>query len=611
MGNLKGFFSPQAIAVIGASERVDSIGNRILRNLIGAYQGKIFAVNAFRQTVQGLTAYPSIERVPSKVDLAIIATPAHTVPQIVEECGMAGVLNAVIVSAGFSECGTTGQELSRRILECKKTYGLRIIGPNSFGVIRPNTNLYATFAEKKAFPGKIAFISQSGSFCGSALDWSLETQVGLSAVVSMGQTIDVDLGDLIEYFGNDPQTRIIMVYAESIKNARNFMSAARGYAKTKPIIIVKPNRTDENPNFVVSDTGQLKEAIHDAAFRRSGVVRVETINGLFDCAKTLSLQPSPAVPHLTIITNAGGPALMALDQMNRRGGKLAQISDTTVQALRDILPYYCGLTNPIDLLEEATPERYQKVIQTCINDSTSSSLLVIYTPTGLTSPDRLADLIVDSAKRTRKNILVCLMGEDPQCQEARRTLHRNGVPAFKNPQEAIRTFMNIYSRTQNLELLYQTPEEIPIGQASPLHLKGVLRHAFSEGREILNLLESFQFLDAYKIPTVKTLLAKTAEESTAFASQLGYPVMMKTLSPQHGQKNEIQSFAFDGFSPDQLRFHFNQLFDENNASAKADEFQGVAIQPKMLNAPMPTVFRVTKRPAVWLNNMFGNRRRFS
>jgi acetyltransferase len=584
MGNIKGFFSPKAIAIIGASERVDSIGNRILRNLIGAYQGKIFAVNAFRQTVQGLTAYPSIDRVPVKVDLALIATPAHTVPQIVEECGKAGVLNAVIVSAGFRECDIVGKELSRRILDCKKAFGMRIMGPNSFGIIRPNSNLYATFAEKKAVPGKIAFISQSGAFCGSALDWSLETQVGLSAVVSMGQTIDVDLGDLIEYFGNDPQTRIIMVYAESIKNARAFMSAARGYAKTKPIIIVKPSRTDENQNFTVSDTRLLKEAIHDAAFRRSGVVRVETINGLFDCAKTLSMQPNPIVPHLTIITNAGGPALMALDQINRRGGKLAEISDTNVQALKDILPYYCNLTNPIDLLEEATPERYRKVIQTCIDDNASSSLLVIYTPTGLTSPSSLADLIVESVKQTRKNMLVCLMGEDPQCQEARRTLHRNGVPAFKNPQEAVRTFMNIFVRTQNLELLYQTPEEIHIDKGLPTHIIGVLRRAFSEGREILNLQESFQLLDAYKLPTLKTLFAKTVEESSAFANQLGYPIIMKTLSPQHSQKSEIQSSVFDVFSPDQLRFQFNQLFNKNDAYGEVAEFQGVAIQPKVLNA---------------------------
>ncbi len=582
MGDLKGFFNPQAIAVIGASERADSLGTRILRNLIETYQGKIFAVNSFRQTVQGLVAYPSIDRVPSKVDLAIIATPAHTVPQLVEECAKTGVLNAVIVSAGFDECSTNGRELTQRILDCKRTYGMRIIGPNSFGIIRPNSNLYATFAEKKACPGKIAFISQSGAFCGSALDWSLETQVGLSAVVSTGSTIDIDSSDLIEYFGNDPQTRIIMVYVESIKNARSFMSAARGYAKTKPIIIVKPNGTNENRQLAISDTNQLNEILHDAAFRRCGIVRVETINGLFDCAKTLSMQSSPTVPQLTIITNAGGPALMALDQINRRGGKLAEINDSTSQALRSILPYYCDLTNPIDLLEEAPPERYQKVIQTCIGEISNSSLLVIYAPTGITDPLSLANIVIDSAKQTRKNIFVCLMGEDPKCQEARKTLHKNGVPAFRTPQEAVRTFMNIYTRTQNLELLYQTPEEIPLDQTAPTHLKGILRHAFGEGRESLNLIESFQFLEAYKIPVVKTLIAKTAEESAAFASQLGYPVVMKTLNSQYAVESETQSLVYDVFSPEQLIFHFKQLFDEIEQSTV---FQGVAIQPKMLNAP--------------------------
>ena len=596
MKDLKGFFCPHAIAVIGASERVDSLGARILRNLIGAYKGKIFPVNSFRQTVQGIVAYPSIDRVPSKVELAIIATPAHTVPQIVEECGKAGVLNAVIVSAGFNECGKIGQELTQRILNCKKTYGMRLIGPNSFGIIRPNSNLYGTFAEKKAVPGKIAFISQSGAFCGSALDWSMETQVGLSAVVSLGQTIDVDVGDLIEYFGNDPQTRIIMLYVESIKNARSFMSAARGFAKTKPIIIVKPSRTDENQNLGASDTGQIKEAIHDAAFRRSGVVRVETINGLFDCAKTLSMQPSPTVSHLTIITNAGGPALMALDQINRRGGKLSQISDATVQTLRNVLPYYCSLTNPIDLLEEATPERYRNVIETCINDSESSSLLVIYAPTGPTDPHNLANIVIESAKQTRKNIFVCLMGEDSQCQEARKTLHRNGVPAFRSPQEAVRTFMNIYARTQNLELLYQTPEDISLNQATPGYLKGILRRAFSEGREILNLTESFQFLEEYQIHSVKTFIAKTAEESVAFASELGYPVVMKSLNPQYSLKHENQSLAFDVFSPAQLCFQFNQLVDETNISHNTAEFQGIAIQPKLINPPCQLFLGSRKDP---------------
>src|SRR5665647_1609598 len=596
MGNLKGFFSPKAIAIIGASERADSIGNRILHNLIGTYQGKIFPVNSFRQTVQGITAYPSIDRVPSKVDLAIIAIPAHTVPQIVEESSKAGVLNAVIVSAGFDECDKNGQDLTRRILDCKRTYGMRIIGPNSFGIIRPNSNLYATFAEKKAVPGKIAFISQSGAFCGSALDWSLETQVGLSAVVSTGSTIDVDPTDLIEYFGNDAQTRIIMLYVESIKNARSFMSAARGFAKTKTIIIVKPNLTEKNQNLTISDTNQLKEAIHDAAFRRCGIVRVETINGLFDCAKTLSMQPNPTVPYLTIVTNAGGPALMAVDQINRRGGRLSEISDFTFQTLRNILPHYCNLTNPIDLLEEATPERYQKVIQTSINDPSTSSLLVMYAPTGLTDPLYLANIIIDSAKQTRKNIFVCLMGEDPKCQEARRILHKNDVPAFRNPQEAIRTFMNIYTRTQNLKLLYQTPDEIPIDQTAPTNLKGILRRSFAEGRETLNLLESLQFLEAYNIPTVKTLVAKTIDESTVVASQLGYPVVLKTLNPQNSAKGKNQSVTFDVFSPAQLTFQFNQLVNEKNALNKTPEFQGVALQSKELNAPCQLFLGSKKDP---------------
>ncbi len=273
------------------------------------------------------------------------------------------------------------------------------------------------------------------------------------------------------------------------------------------------------------------------------------------------MQPSPTNPELTIITNATGPALMALDQINRRGGKLAEISDETIQALRNVLPYYCSLTNPIDLLEEATPERYQKVIQTCIGDKANSSLLVIYAPTGLANPNSLADLIVDSAKQTRKNILVCLMGEDPQCQEARRTLHKNDVPAFKNPQEAVRTFMNIYARTQNLELLYQTPEEILVDQDAPTHLKCIFRQAFSEGREKLNLLESFQILEAYKIPTVKTFVCKTVEESIAIASKLGYPVIIKNLSLHQSQKNELHGSTFDVFSPEQLRFHFGQVLN--------------------------------------------------
>jgi acetyltransferase len=466
--NLNNFFNPKTIAVIGASNREDSLGAKILRNLLESHNGSVFPVNPFRPTAQGIIAYPSISRVPSKIDLAIIATPAHTIPQIVEECGKAKVQNIIIVSAGLNECDEDGKELTQQILEHKKTYGMRIIGPNSLGLIRPKTNFYATFAEKKAPPGKIAFISQSAALCGSILDWSIETQVGLSGVVSTGSSIDVDLGELIDYFGADSQTRSIMLYVESIKNIRSFMSAARGFARTKPIIIVKAGRFTENLNPKLPYANQLanEDAIYDAAFRRVGVVRVETLNELFDCAKALTMQPNPNDNNLTIITNAAGPGLLAVDQLNARGGKLSQISNASTENLKRVLPQYCNISNPIDVLEEATPERFKKAIQICLNDPSISNLLIIYTPLGATNSSIMANMIIELSNQTRKKLLISLMGEDSTCQEARKSLHQNGIPAFKTPEEAIHTFMHMYAYTQNLKLLYQTPEELPLNMDS-------------------------------------------------------------------------------------------------------------------------------------------------
>ncbi|MCW3994987.1 MAG: GNAT family N-acetyltransferase [Candidatus Bathyarchaeota archaeon] len=564
--NLKGFFNPRAIAIIGASEREDSIGTQILRNLSGAYSGLIYPVNPFRQKIQGVNAYPSIDRLPSPVDLAIVATPAHTVPQIVEECGKKGILNIVIVSAGFSECDKTGQALTGQILEHKKKYGLHIIGPNSLGIIRPNSNLYATFTEKKAAPGKIAFISQSAALCGSALDWSLETQVGLSAVASTGLTIDVGLDDLIDYFGTDPQTRVIMVYVESIADVRNFMSAARGYARSKPIVIVKANRYSEHQT---PQSLRLRTAMYDASFRRCGLVQVETIDDLFDCAKTLLMQPGPATPDLTIITNAGGPALMAVEELYRMWGKLAKSSDTSLEAISKALPYYCKPDNPIDLLEEATAERYSKVMQICLNDPSSGSLLIMYTPIGIAKPQALATAVIEQKNQTNKNLFVCLMGEDTNCQEARRMLHRNNVPTFRSPEEAVRTFMNVYTHNQNLELLYQTPEELPIDKTLPACLRGIVRRAFFEGRQVLDLSEAMQFLNAYKIPTAKTFFAKTADEAASCALQLGYPVVMKAFEQ-----------SVDVFSAGEIQAKFNQLVELANKSSTAALFNVAAVQAK-------------------------------
>jgi len=579
--NLDKIFNPRRIAVIGASDRESSIGAGLLRNLIGVgYKGVVYPVNPFRPTVQGITAYPNIKRIPRQVDLAIVATPAHTVPQIVEECGAAGVSGIIIVSAGFREAGKEGKAFEKQILKHKNRYNMRIIGPNSLGVMRPRIKLNASFANKTANPGKIAFISQSAALCAWVLDWASEAHVGFSAVVSVGSVLDVDFGDLIDYFGTDAQTTSIVLYVESIKDARKFMSATRGFARAKPIVVVKAGRFRESAEAALSHTGALcgEDAVYDAAFRRAGVVRVEAINDLFNCAEALAMQPNPKGPKLTIITNAGGPGIMATDFLIANGGKLSPLSSETIQALKSVLPSYCSTLNPIDILEEATADRFRKCMEICFKDPNSDGFLVIYTPQGAADPVETAKVIVELSRQTTKPILTSLMGEDG-CWRARRILRKNGIPAFTTPEQAVSTFMYMHSYTKNLELLYETPEELSVEVSIPAFLKEVLRRTFEEGRKALNLPESLRFLEAYKIPTVKTLVAKTPKEAVVAASKLGYPVVLKALSPQITHKSKAEGVVLNVWSPAQVKAFFKELAERVRKYKPEAEFQGVAIQP--------------------------------
>ena len=605
--NLNRIFNPKRIAVIGASERKDSIGAKIFSNLTGVgFEGEVFPVNAFRQAVQGIPAYPSITKIPSRVDLAVVATPAHVVPQIVEECGKAGVSGIIIISAGFKET-KDGAGLERQIQEQQKKYGIRIIGPNSFGVIRPKINLYATFAGKQVNPGKIAFISQSAALCASALDWASEAQVGFSAVVSTGAIIDVDLGDFIDYFGKDPQTRSIVLYVESIKNSRKFISAARDFARTKPIVLVKAGRFQESNNAVLCHSGSLggEDAIYDAAFKRAGIVRVEALSDLFNCAEALAMQPNPTGPNLTIITNAGGPGIMATDCLIARGGKLSQLSETVLQALKTALPNYCSTTNPIDILEEATPKRFRSVLEICLKDPNSNGFLIIYSPQGATDPLALAELIVDLAKQTKKPVITSLMSDDSHCREARKVMQKNGVPAFTTPKEAVSTFMYMYNYIQNLELLYQTPKELIVEKTNPPYLKGILRRAFCEGRTVLSLLESMRFLEEYKIPTVKTLIARTPEEANSQSSELGYPVVMKALSPLVTHKSRIDGVILNVCSVSETSASFKELAQRVKNYSSTAEFQGVAVQPMIREKGYELLIGAKKDPQFGSVILFG------
>jgi len=579
---LNRIFNPKHIAVIGASERKGSIGAKILSNLTSTgYAGRVFPVNPFRQTVQGLPAYPSISKVPCKVDLAVIVTPAHVVPQIIEECGRAGVSGTIIISAGLKEIGEADRSLEKQVLEHQRKYGMRIIGPNSFGVIRPKINLYATFANKQAKTGKIAFISQSAALCASALDWAWEAQVGFSAVVSTGSLLDVDLGDLIDYFGIDAQTRSILVYVESLKDGRKFMSAARHSARNKPIVLIKAGRFKETSQATLCHCGSLggEDAVYDAAFRRAGIVRVEAIRDLFNCAEALAMQPYPTGPNLTIITNAGGPAIMAADNLIARGGKLSQLSTEAIRALKNILHPYCSIGNPIDLYEEATLDGFRNVLEISLTDLNSNGFLIIYTPQGATKPVALAKTVIKLTKQIKKPILTAFMGEDDHCRKARRILQGNDIPTFATPEEAVSTFMYMYDYSRNLELLYQTPEELTVEKPKLTSLKGILRRNFCEGRQILNLPESMRFLTAYKIPAIETLVARTPEEASTLSSELGYPVVLKALSPQISHKSKIGGVLLNVCSSLETKTLFGDIAKRVKNYSNTAEFQGVSIQP--------------------------------
>ena len=575
-------FNPDSIAVIGASDEEGSVGYRLLRNLVGVgYRGVVYPVNPNKPSVQGIQTYPNVAALPRQVDLAVIATPAKIVPDIVEQCGNAGIQGIIIVSAGFKETGAEGKALESRILEIKKKYNMRIIGPNCLGVIRPHIKLNASFAAKMALSGNIAFISQSGALCTAILDWANSENIGFSNFVSIGSMIDVDYGDLIDYFGTDPKTKSIIMYVEGLTNARKFMSAARHFARTKPILVVKAGKFRESAKAATSHTGSLtgEDEVYDAAFRRAGIVRVEEIEDLFNCSEVLQLQPNPKGPHLAIITNAGGPGVMTTDALIARSGKLAQLSSETIEALDKVLPSYWSRGNPIDILGDATPKRYSEVIKICRQENNIDGLLVIFTPQGVTNPGEAAMAIVEACKGASKTILTSWMGEE-DVEEANQILNRNKFPTYSTPERAVKTYMYMYQYTRNLQQLYETPEELPIELHTPTQpLIDALERVAKENREILTEPEAKNFLEAYGIPTVKTEVAKTEEDAVSLATHMGYPVVLKVYSSQITHKTDVGGVMLNLKDDVELRDAYQKILENVKKHAPSAEIQGVSVQP--------------------------------
>ncbi len=577
-------FNPRSIAVVGASDQEGTVGHALMKNLIELkFEGKIYPVNIRKTEVLGRKAYPSVEQVCEPVDLAVIATPANTVPDVLEQCGRIGILGIVIISAGFKEIGPKGKALEERILEIKNKYGLRIIGPNCLGIIRPSNNLNATFLYKMPKPGKIAFISQSGALGSAILDWAIHENIGFSNFVSIGSMIDVDFGDLIDYFGTDPKTRSILMYIEGLSDARKFMSAARHFARTKPIVVVKTGKFSESAKAAASHTGSLtgEDMIYDKAFKRAGIVRVDEIADLFNCAEVLGTQPLPSGPNLAIITNAGGPGVMATDSLISRGGKIAGLNRQTMETLNKALPPFWSHGNPIDILGDAKADRYKTVVETCLKDENVDGLLIIYTAQAIGRPLEVAQTIVELVKSQtyqNKTILTSFMGYGA-VEEANRILSKNNIPTYSTPEQAVKTYMYMYQYKSNLELLYQTPEELPVDVAPPKRpLMVILKNVARENREILNEVEAKKLLEYYGFPVVKTEVAKTENETVNLAQRMGYPIVLKILSPQILHKTEAGGVVLDINNEIELREAFGRIVQRAREYNPNAEILGVTVQ---------------------------------
>jgi acetyltransferase len=578
------FFSPASVAVIGATDREGSVGRTVVGNLLaGTYKGRVYAVNPRRAELFGQGCYASIGAVPEAVDLVVVVTPAPTVPGIVAECVKANAKAVVVISAGFKEKGLEGLALEQQIQSELSRGATRLIGPNCLGLMNPWIGLNATFAQDIVRPGNVAFLSQSGALLTAILDWSMVEQVGFSAIVSTGSMLDVGWGDLLLLLGDDTKTESILLYMESIGDARAFLSAAREVAFSKPIIVIKAGRTEAASRAAASHTGAMtgSDEVYDAAFRRCGVLRVESIADIFHMAEVLGKQPRPRGRRLMILTNAGGPGVLATDALMASGGELATLSEDSQQALNAFLPAHWSHANPIDILGDADPERYARALEIAIQDPNSDGLLAILAPQGMTDPAKVAERLKPHSKGHGKPLLASWMGGRGVAQGVE-ILNASGIPTFSYPDTAARTFEAMWRYTYNLRGLYETPfvADDPAGlNARREKASALIRRTSAAGRTLLTEIESKELLALYGIPAVPTQLALSEEESVLRSEEIGYPVVLKVHSETITHKTEVDGVKLNLAGAEEVREAYRTIESSVAAKAGRDAFLGVSVQP--------------------------------
>ncbi|MEW8657917.1 MAG: bifunctional acetate--CoA ligase family protein/GNAT family N-acetyltransferase [Candidatus Thiodiazotropha endolucinida] len=585
---LTSLFSPKSIAMFGASDRKNSVGEVVFKNLISSgFKGDIYPINLKHDKVQGIKAYKSIEAINKPVELAVVATPAKTIPAIVQACGEHGVKTMIILSAGFRESGTAGRRLEDKIVELAKDYGMRFMGPNCLGLIRPDQGINITFGNNNAAPGNLALVSQSGAICTAILDWAEVNDIGFSTVISTGIGADLDFGDYLDFLVSDPMTDSILLYVEGIKDARRFMSGLRAAARIKPVIVLKVGRHAAGAEASMSHTGALvgSDETFSAALSRSGVLRVETISQLFSAAKALSSRYRVYGDRLAIITNGGGPGVMAADRASDLNIELAEFNDQTIDALNKVLPDVWSHGNPVDIIGDAPPERYRAAVDICLNDPGVDGTIVILTPQAMTEPEEVARALIDLADSHKKPILTSWMG-GKQIETARKLFKDARLPSFRTLENAVDAFSYLSSYQKNQRLLLQTPAKSSRRHIQP-DTEGarlIIESALSEQRKILTEPESFALLGAFRINAVRNGIARSANEALILAESIGFPVAMKIYSPDISHKSDAGGIRLNISNAQVVRSTYRDLIEQVKETRPEANVEGVTVE-QMYQSP--------------------------
>jgi acetyltransferase len=584
---LSKLFEPASVAVFGASDREGAVGNLVFRNMIeGGFKGDVFPINPNHGKVQGHKAYPDLNSIGKPVDLAVITTPAVTVPGIIESCGEHGIRAAVVISAGFREIGPQGLKLEQALVENARRYGLRFTGPNCLGLMRPATGLNCTFNKGSASQGNIALVSQSGALCTAILDWAAANHIGFSTVVSTGISADIDFGEVLDYLVSDPKTKSILLYIEGIHDARSFMSGLRAAARVKPVIVLKVGRHPSGSRAAMSHTGALvgSDDVFASALRRAGVVRGLRIGDLFSAAATLASVSCVKGERLAIVTNGGGPGVMATDRVTDLGMSLAELSKDTLKKLNAVLPVTWSQANPVDVIGDATPERYARAVEICMSDPGVDGLLVILTPQAMTDPDAVARSLVALGDNNHKPLLACWMG-DIQVAEGRRILRAANVPTFHTPEAAVEAFSYLVNYYRNQKLLLETPGPLSPGKAPDVEgARMIIEGVLAEGRKVLSESESKAVLHAFHIPTARASIVRSPNEALVQAESLGFPVALKINSPDITHKSDAGGVHLGISNAQAVRSAYSDMLNAVKKNRPEARIDGVTIEP-MLQRP--------------------------